>query len=512
MAITSEEESIRQLFKSQIAEGYSLISTHPYHDANGQVTYYRPRLTHESKGKIIRPVHSNHKDEFKFGEPDHLKGNGKLKPLYNLHLLARFPNAVVYIVEGENVADCLNLFFLKNYVQTGYIAVTSGGVTSAETVEWSALKGRNCVIWGDNDEPGKKYVEILKSKLQKQAVTLKIIDIDSLSLVEGGDFVDWHEQNPQATINGLENLSMALADETNQSKSGLIGIILEDLINLKIKPREYILSPWLPSSGVCMVHAYRGVGKTFFALEVAVAIATGGTFLSFKAPKPRKVLFIDGEMPAFVMQERLNGILSRIGCRANGIQLKILTPDLQDSFMPNLSTEEGQTAIGDLVKKADLITVDNIATLCSFDKENEIDSWRPVQGWALKLRKLGKSVLFIHHSGKKGLQRGTSGREDIQDTVINLKHPSDYEPSMGACFEVHFEKARSMFGDDALPLRCQLTEDGWQYNPISEGSYHKVLNLMQDGYVQKDVAKELGLTKGYVSKLGKRQINPIFSL
>jgi len=63
-------------------------------------------------------------------------------------------------------------------------------------------------------------------------------------------------------------------------------------------------------------------------------------------------------------------------------------------------------------------------------------------------------VPFIHHSGKGGEQRGTSRREDVLDTVIALKRPADYSPEQGACFEVHYEKSRGIFGDDVAPFKA----------------------------------------------------------
>jgi hypothetical protein len=50
-------------------------------------------------------------------------------------------------------------------------------------------------------------------------------------------------------------------------------------------------------------------------------------------------------------------------------------------------------------------------------KENDADSWTPMQNWLLAQRRAGKSVLVIHHSGKSGAQRGTSRREDTLDTA-----------------------------------------------------------------------------------------------
>ena len=54
-----------------------------------------------------------------------------------------------------------------------------------------------------------------------------------------------------------------------------------------------------------MVFADRGIGKTFFCLSCAVALANGDKFLGYEASKPVSVLYLDGEMQAAAMQARL---------------------------------------------------------------------------------------------------------------------------------------------------------------------------------------------------------------
>lgn len=282
------------------------------------------------------------------------------------------------------------------------------------------------------------------------------------------------------------------------------AVSLSEFLNMELPPRENLLNPWLPRSGLCMVYAKRGVGKTFFALEIAMTLAYGADFLSFTATKPVKVLYIDGEMPANTMQKRLAEIENRMPANEQMIEPFFITPDLQGDFMPDLSTLEGQESIREQTDEVDLIIVDNISTLGGSGKENEAESWIPLQQWALSLRKQGKSVLFIHHAGKSGNQRGTSKREDVLDTVIALKHPSDYEPSDGACFELHFEKARGMVGDCVNPIKCSLTDEGWRYESLEQNNYQRVVALANDGLQQKDIAIELELSKSQVSKLLKK--------
>ena len=77
----------------------------------------------------------------------------------------------------------------------------------------------------------------------------------------------------------------------------LVVYSLEELLELEIPERQYLLSPWLQSQGLCMIYSTRGFGKTWVSLEIAYAVASGGQFLSRKSENPAGVLYIDGEMP-----------------------------------------------------------------------------------------------------------------------------------------------------------------------------------------------------------------------
>ena len=56
---------------------------------------------------------------------------------------------------------------------------------------------------------------------------------------------------------------------------------LDELLELKIPKRQYLLSPWLQSQGLCMIYSTRGYGKTWLALEIAYTVASGVKFLSW---------------------------------------------------------------------------------------------------------------------------------------------------------------------------------------------------------------------------------------
>jgi len=289
----------------------------------------------------------------------------------------------------------------------------------------------------------------------------------------------------------------------------LYSVTLDDLLSRDIPPQEMFLSPILPKQGLAMLAAWRGIGKTHFALGIAYALACGSSFLKWYAPKPVRVLLVDGEMPATALQKRFAQIVSDNTQEPPAPDyLRIITPDFQEFGIPDLATTEGQNILEDHVAGADVIILDNLSTLCRGGKENEGESWLPVQEWALGLRKRGKTVLFIHHTGKNGLQRGTSRREDVLDTVITLKRPNDYDSSQGARVEVHYEKARGVFGDDAEPFEAWLkTENGqsrWEMVDLKDADLERVIELAKDGIKQREIADELGTSKSRVNRLLKK--------
>ena len=267
-------------------------------------------------------------------------------------------------------------------------------------------------------------------------------------------------------------------------------------------PREQLLAPWLPCKGLAMVFAPRGVGKTFFGLGVAFAAASGETFMKWTAPKPRRVLVLDGEMPAAALQERWRAIV-----KANSVDIqddaaiRILAADLCEFGIPDLSTEDGQKQLEPHIGDAELIVVDNLSTICGSGKENESDSWGLVQAWALKQRREGRSVLFIHHAGKGGEQRGTSKREDVMDAVVKLSHPEDYSPADGARFEVAFTKSRGFYGPDAEPFEAKLTDGLWTWRDIEDARAAQAAAFAADGMTQRDIARELGVSAATVNRL-----------
>ncbi len=321
------------------------------------------------------------------------------------------------------------------------------------------------------------------------------------------------QKNPKNLDNALTELKKIQLEKAaaNSSKTSKLKVInIAELLQYDCKPREFILSPILSQQSLSMIHAYRGIGKTFVVLELAHAVASGGSFLGWSAPKPRGVLFADGEMPLHALKERMANIIFASEKEAIA-PLVFATPDLQELGMPDLATSEGQEQLEEFITpETELIIIDNLSCLMRSGRENEQEFWSPVQEWALKLRAKGKSIIFVHHSGKAGTQRGTSRKEDVLDIVISLKRPINYDPQQGALFEVHFEKTRYLYGQDGASFEAQLTKDPttgkqcWTTRPLVLSPYDEVVSLANEGLSQKQISEIIGIDKSGVSRYYNR--------
>jgi hypothetical protein len=299
---------------------------------------------------------------------------------------------------------------------------------------------------------------------------------------------------------GIDQVQNLLADSTKPAPSQALDI--SEFLDLKIPPRQTMLAPWLPMQGSAMIHAPRGVGKTHVALGASWAVSVGKGFLRWVAPQPRRVLILDGEMPATLLQERFKRIAAASQCYPNPGYLRILAADIQPQGLPDLSEPGVQTQYyAPFIADADLVVVDNLSTLCRTLKENDADSWLPVQSWVLSIRRMGKSVLLIHHGGKSGTQRGTSRKEDVLDTVMSLRKPPDYSADQGARFEIHFEKARGFHGPEAEPFEARLTGEQWSESEIRSGDDDETLAaLRKSGLSVREISDRTGVPRSTVHR------------
>ncbi len=390
------------------------------------------------------------------------------RPIWGLPELAKRSDANVLIVEGEKAALAGKSLFPDHVVMTW-----SAGAGSVAKADFTPLKDRNVILWPDNDEAGRKVMRKLANILKAIGAKRVLMVQVPLELGKGWDVAD-------PVTHGI-NLHELIAN-ASEPKSSLRAHVLtaDELKALEVPEREYIVAPFLPTSSLSMIYAERGLGKTWFAMSMCVAISHGNDFLSYDVPKERNVLYIDGEMALYDLKSRV----------------VVLDPEPNENLflMPserlfkhdrplNVNDPDDQlrieNVIQDLIDEGrgpDLVVFDNLSSLSAGTDENDNSALDALLTWLVSLRHRQLAILLVHHAGKSGDQRGASRREDLLDTSIKLTKPKkkkgeegddDEEPHDGAHFIVEFVKTRGI-RPNPYELELRLTQqDGimvWEAN------------------------------------------------
>lgn len=497
----------------------NLVKSYHYKTKNGLALGHVNRYetfneSDNSKSKSIIPYFNNGSK----GIPADMPAEHRLFGLDTLSDL----NEPVFIVEGEKCAHALH--------GLGFQAVTSlGGSNAVHLADWYALaECKHVYFLPDNDEAGNKYMQTVYSYLRgvPNVYLLKAFDTPKADIVnwlasleclnDWNELDDLHEHSKRDEACKLfEEFYRTKAEEIpaewcfTKTKGKLKAIDARNFGRLKIPERKALLHPLFMEASINMVYAPRGLGKTFFCLSCGVAMAKGEDFLKYSSEKQSNVLYLDGEMQAPLMQDRLrllsNGDLPKA--------FHIFTPDVQDDdvTMPDLATIEGQKLIDDLISQteAHVVFIDNISTLMRTGNENDADSWATVQPWLVKHRSKGVAFVLVHHSNKSGDQRGSNKKEDVMDVVVHLSRPDDYINGEDRTrLLIKLTKARHIFGEDAQDVEAELcTNDGtamWTWH-VAESSYMKAVMLLKEGVLsQQEIAEELKVHKATISKWKKK--------
>lgn len=174
---------------------------YPYVNKDGFFEYANIRLR-EGDSKTFRAVSLDADEQLVWNRGDKPE-NGF--PLFEQFLLDEYPFAQVFVCEGEKAVCALNQYCAAREMLGEFVAVTSGGCTSADGADWSCVAGRNVLIWPDDDAPGKKYGESVARQLQGIAASIGWVEVDALGLPEKGDAADWALQE-NLTEESLRNL------------------------------------------------------------------------------------------------------------------------------------------------------------------------------------------------------------------------------------------------------------------------------------------------------------------
>ena len=314
-----------------------------------------------------------------------------------------------------------------------------------------------------------------------------------------------------ASENTIEKKEQAAVAESKVKWNGHFdkAITVGGLGGIAVPPREAIIGKWFRKGDLGFICGPRGLGKTWLAMFLARKCAEGaglGGLAEWNVHGARRVLYVDGEMPWDGSRER-DVALSAAG--APGLfylQHEALFHQTGEAL--NLAEPGAQAALLDRCRRdrIEILFLDNLSCLFYGIRENDADAWERVLPWLLDLRRHRIAVVFVAHTGRNGLMRGTSRREDAAFWIINLSELIDVgDFRQGARFVAKFIKNRN-----GTEVDCPTLE--WRFikapnDPKVHVSWTKLSvplefrQCIEDGLTSAtDIAAKMGISKGQVSK------------
>lgn len=302
-------------------------------------------------------------------------------------------------------------------------------------------------------------------------------------------------------------------------------ITLGHLLAHQFPPREPLVGPFLRQGESLMLWSAPGTGKTLLVLTLAVMVAGGGSVLGWTSPRPRKVLLVDGEMAAEDLQARaelLIGTVEGIDREAAKANLVILSrtwqraevafPDLGErDAPPSGGRKAGQDVVFDKAREvgAELVILDNFATLAEVADENDAAAFGPTLAFLLRLKAARMGCILVHHSGKGGESyRGSSRLATTFEVILGLKPLEAGVAAGGAAFRLDWTKYRREPCEAvrAREVRLETGPDGqrqWAAAETMDDDVRRVVQAVETCAftTQRAVAKSLGWDASKVCRL-----------
>lgn len=428
-----------------------------YQDENKTTVFVKQRLKIGESGKTYR-LYKIDAD----GRRSTTLGDARIVP-YNLPALldAKSAGRIIYLVEGEKAADALQWIGV-----TATTAHTGAGSWPEAITEYFA--GANVVILPDNDLPGWRYAQKAVDAIFPIAKNVKVVDLglqgkgddawefvhemgkkreDLIELVLAAqrimspDDVTIPERlvalkldapidaTPQQQQAQPEDIAKEFASDpvapapAKEAKPPKV-INIEAWDDIQDEPVEWLIQGILPVKAFAALYGPPGSFKSFIALDMAEAIATGRPWMGHEIEHQGAVLYLCGEG------------FGGMGARIKACQLHHNTPKgapiyvIRHQLNLRSSTEDFNAlivAIVTLVEKTghefQLMVVDTLARAFGGGNENESDAMGAFIATTGKIQEfLNCALMVLHHSGKdlaKGL-RGHSSLLGAVDTQLEL--------------------------------------------------------------------------------------------
>lgn len=310
----------------------------------------------------------------------------------------------LYIAEGfataATIHECTNRPCVVAYSASNLVPVTKSlrdlyGAT------------QDLVIVADHDRHGvgQKYADQASAKYGARVVMPPIDGMDANDYAQAG-----------------HDLSALLVQSTSQDVINKLQVVFGDQLGSDYEAPNELVEGLMTIGSSVVVYGDSNSGKTFWALSVATAIATGKDCYGRKTD-PGLVVYLASEAPASI-RSRMQAIKKYHGCDLENLAMVPVPMNFysgdQDAHDVIELVRVIEAAKGKPVR---LIIGDTLARMSAGANENSGEDMGPVMArFDQVVTATGAAMMIIHHNGKDAAKgaRGWSGIRAHIDTEIEV--------------------------------------------------------------------------------------------
>ena len=288
--------------KTEPLEKPKFVCAYDYRNADGKIVFQAVRLERKNPAKL-----SGYDKSFMQRRPvgqDEWVWNmeGVERVIYNLPKIKKSSNPV-FICEGEK--DC------DNVSKLGWVTTTNVGGAGKWMDSYSeSLRDRVVILCGDNDDPGRKHVDMVLKSLAGKATSVRLLripephkDVSDFLATIGGETDESRLENQFNALSKLVEDAPVLDKGLDIPLQSMAELEIEYVKSMKLaKERSFELKKWLPKfdsirpmvpGELITIIAATKVGKTAIAANLMMAAG------------PMKILNFQQELPDSLSFERL---------------------------------------------------------------------------------------------------------------------------------------------------------------------------------------------------------------
>ena len=265
---------------------------------------------------------------------------------------------------------------------------------------------QDIVIVADNDKSGvgQRYAEQASAKYGARMV-MPAIEGDANDYAQAG-----------------HDLSALLIQQTGSAVIDKLKVVFGDQLGSEYEAPDELVEGLMTIGSSVVVYGDSNSGKTFWALSVATAIATGTDCYGRKTD-PGLVVYLASESPSSI-RSRMQAIKKYHGCNLENLAMVPVPMNFYNGDQDAQDVIELVRAIEQIKgKRVRLIIGDTLARMSAGANENSGEDMGPVMArFDQVAQSTGAALMIIHHNGKDAAKgaRGWSGIRAHIDTEIEV--------------------------------------------------------------------------------------------